>query len=100
MQRFPIIHFHHLRVTSQPRLLRDFHGELLIVSIKGKIEICLQPHDPYLQMIIVRLAAYKRSSTARFFVGVVTLKGGCFQVISRAEAFNRMDRWVMDRSPV
>jgi len=96
MQTYPIIFFHHSQVISSARLLREFQGEILIICNKGKVEFCVQPRDPYPQLAVVRIVADTYSSNARFFLGVVTPKGGRFYVINRNEAVKRMDRWIVD----
>lgn len=89
------IPYHRLEVTSPPRLLSEFQGKLLIVRSKGKIEILRLDDQHRSQLAVIRFAAVVCSSNVRYFMGVLTSKGGRFQAISQEEAFRRIARWLI-----
>ena len=90
------ISYHLIEVTSPPRLLSDFQGELLIAISKGKIVILRLDDQHCSQLVVIRFAAVVCSSNVRYFMGVLTSRGGRFQAISQEEVIKRIARLLIE----
>jgi len=84
--------------TQNEPLLQDFQGEILMVIEPDGISdvFCRNQHSgqAMLRHAAMWCVNVRKLNDAKFYVGVMTSKGGRFHSISRKQAIERVEQWI------